>query len=477
MGDARGEFAERRQLLAHDDLILSPVQIGECVLELFVLASELLGQLLDQVQPLDLERMAAEDLEGCGHVRDLVPPGDLDLGFEIAVGHAPHPVRQPPKTAQQNATDEQPGDQQRPDDADHAEREQQVTPDKDRSCRGAGGVLRARPGRAHQTFGLGHQPDSEIVIGSEKARLTLGECELLGTQIEALIPSETEFEEPGEGRDDPVAEWGGSEGRQVMLDLADGGFEAFLQRFEQGRVGEVEGAGKKLDRDRGVLLQFGHVAVAGECLFRQVQHARRRLLAEFPIAGHGVEQLVVDSGNQGIGELMLQHRNFSSERFAALGQREALGDRALDGSDVRDQSAALSANALQARRVRASPRQDRQLCFEGPPILGDARGDAGEVFRCRRGRQPRRGSHQSAALLRHAEGRRHLRNAAFVHPALDVTNPIEGEPADQTRDDGERDRAANRQIELRREPEAAFEQPSRPGGHGCAGGLSVSIGW
>ena len=66
-----------------------------------------------------------------------------------------------------------------------------------------------------------------------------------------------------------------------MFDLADGGFEAFLRRFEQGRVGEVEGAGKKLDRDRGVLLQFGHVAVAGECLFRQVQRARRRLLAEF----------------------------------------------------------------------------------------------------------------------------------------------------------------------------------------------------
>ena len=82
-------------------------------------------------------------------------------------------------------------------------------------------------------------------------------------------------------------------------------------------------------------------------------------------------------------------------------------------------------------------------------------------------------SHQSAALLRHAEGRRHLRNAACVHPALDVTNPIEGEPADQTRDDGERDRAADPQIELGREPEAAFEQPPRPGGHGCAGGLSA----
>ena len=108
MRHAGSELAKRRKLLLHDDLVLCSLKVRERVLELLVLALELLCQLLDQVKPLDFERVTAKDLQRRGHVRDLASSVDHHFRFDIALGHPAHPIREPPETPHQYAADEQP---------------------------------------------------------------------------------------------------------------------------------------------------------------------------------------------------------------------------------------------------------------------------------------------------------------------------------------------------------------------------------
>ena len=95
MSNTRGEFAERRQFLAHDDLVLSPPQVSQHALELVVLPPQLFRQLFHEVQTLDLQGVATEYLQGRGHVGDLVVSSNLDLGLQVAASHSAHPARQP----------------------------------------------------------------------------------------------------------------------------------------------------------------------------------------------------------------------------------------------------------------------------------------------------------------------------------------------------------------------------------------------
>ena len=430
-----------------------------------------------QIEPLDLQGVAAEDLQGRGHVRDLAPPVDHHFRFDIALGHTAHPVREPPQPAQQHAADVEPGDQHRPNDAYHADRKQEIAAGTDRRRGRLSRVLDALACGADQALCLSGELDSKIIVGCEQRRLTLIERKFLSPQIEALAPAQTQIDETGQGGCNPGMERRGSESRQASLDRAGGSLEALLQRFQQGDVGNIERAREKLDRDRRIRLQPRHVAVTVEFLFRQVILARRRRFAEFPIAGHRVEQLVVDSRDQRFRQLSLQRFDLSTQRLASLREQEAFGHRLLDGPDVRNQSAALGTNALEVRLVGTFIRQCRHLRFECLPVMRDIRDGAGEFFRRRCGGKPRSGCHEGTALLCHAERRHHLRDAAFVDAALDLADLIERNQADQTRDDSERDGAPDTQIELGREPIAAVEQPSRQRAHGCAASLSVSMGW
>ena len=475
VSDARGQLAKGGQLLPHDDLVLGAVQAGQRIFELRVLALELVGELLHQVQTLDLQGVAAEDLEGGGHVRHLVAPADVDLGLQVAAGHAPHPLRKPREAPQQHAADEQPGDQHGAHDADHAEREQQIAPGQDGLGGGVSRLLGVGAGGVHQALGLGDQFDGELAVAGEQVALTPGEGDLLRTQVETQARAEPQFDEPGEGRPQPVPQGTGPDRRQAAFDLADGGLETFTRRLQQGRVGDVEGAGEELDRDGRVGLEPGQVAVAGELRLRQVAVAGRRRCAERPVARHRVEQLIVDGRDQEVVEGFLQGRNFRQQCVPALAQKEALGHRVFDRREIGGQGAAAVADTREPLLVGVV--QVRHRGLEDLAVLGDLGGGLCEVRRCRGGRQARGGRDQRAAQLRHPEGRRHLRNAALVHPALEIAHPVEEEPADQGGDDGERDGAPQSQIELGGDAEAALDQPFRPAAHGAATGRSDSIGW
>ena len=100
------------------------MQALQGVLEVLVLAVEFLGELLDQVQPLHLQGIAPEHLQGVGHVGDLVVAGNVDRGFQVAAGHVPHGDGQAHQAPNQVTADEQPADEHGAGNAQHGQQHQ-----------------------------------------------------------------------------------------------------------------------------------------------------------------------------------------------------------------------------------------------------------------------------------------------------------------------------------------------------------------
>ena len=204
--------------------------------------------------------------------------------------------------------------------------------------------------------------------------------------------------------------------------------------------------------------------------------ARCRFLAEIAVAGHRVEQLIVDQRDQKAGQLAAKRRQLLALRLPQRGQLEALRHRGLDRLDTGDQRLAALADRPRARRVLLQLHQPRQLRLEGHAVPGDLAGDARQVAGRGRGGQARGRGHQGAALPRHREGGHDLGNAALVDPTLDVTDPLEGDPTDQAGDDGEGDGRANTEIELRGDAKAASQQAFGQLDHRRGASRSVSTG-
>ena len=90
VSDPSGKLAQGRQLLLGNDLLLGPLQLLQGLFQCLVFGIELLGQLLNEVQPLDLQGVAAEDLQRIGHVGDFVIAGHANGNLQVAAGHFPH---------------------------------------------------------------------------------------------------------------------------------------------------------------------------------------------------------------------------------------------------------------------------------------------------------------------------------------------------------------------------------------------------
>ena len=121
--------------------------------------------------------MTAEDLQGRRHVRHLVAAADLDPGLQVAAGHAAHPVREHLEAAQDDATDEEPRDEQGSSDADCGDRQQQGAAGED----GLGGSLRgplgAGAGRAHERVDLADEVERDAPVEGEQGLLVLDEVQ------------------------------------------------------------------------------------------------------------------------------------------------------------------------------------------------------------------------------------------------------------------------------------------------------------
>ena len=187
MRDAGGQLPERRQLLARDDLVLGPLQLGQHALQLIVLALQLLRELFHQVEALHLVGVATEHLQRRGHVGDLVLADDLDRRLDIAFRHAPHAVGQLRETTQQHAPDVEPGDEQRAAHADAADGEQQRAPRPDRLAGRLRGLAGARARRAHQVIDFVDEVDDDDPVEPQQRLLALPQPQFLLEQVEAAI--------------------------------------------------------------------------------------------------------------------------------------------------------------------------------------------------------------------------------------------------------------------------------------------------
>ena len=93
-------------------------QFGGLALQLFV-------ELFHQIEPDGLQGIVAEDLQGGGHLRQLVVPFHYHLFFQIALGHLAHTAGKHIDAVQNHPAHEQPTDQQCAADADDADGQQQ----------------------------------------------------------------------------------------------------------------------------------------------------------------------------------------------------------------------------------------------------------------------------------------------------------------------------------------------------------------
>ena len=440
----RRQLAQGGEFFLRHHLILGALQFGQRPLQLLVLAAQFLGELLHEVEALHFQRVAPEHFQRPGHVRHLVAPLDLHCRFEVAVRHRRHAVRQLLDAPQQHLADEQPGDEHGAEDAQHVERQQQRAPGADRPGRCLGGGQGLLAGGADQPFHFLHKLGGELAVVGQQVALPGFQRQFLRSQGKAAVCGKAEVAQPGEHRRQSVRRRAVGQCREAPFRRADRGLEAVAQRFEQRRVGEVEGAAQHLRADRRIGEEAGQVPIARDFGFRKMLGARCRRRAKLPIAGDRVEQLIVDGRHQNVVELGLHGAEFRAHRSAAGRKREALRNGRLDGVDVGGQGGAAFADAA-VPLVFAHERG--KLALERLALGFDACRGGFERLRRLGSHDARRRRHQHPGALRDAERRGHLRHP-FVDAPLGVAHLVEGEPADQAGGHGEGGGRADASVEL-----------------------------
>ena len=104
------------------------------------------------------------------------------------------------ETAQQESSDEQPTDQHGARDTDQVQDQEQAASGEDGLSGRESRILGPRTGRTDHSFDFSHQIDGESAIALQQFALSVGETELLGPQIEAILLPQTQFQQPVEDR-------------------------------------------------------------------------------------------------------------------------------------------------------------------------------------------------------------------------------------------------------------------------------------
>ena len=215
-------------------------------------------------------------------------------------------------------------------------------------------------------------------------------------------------------------------------------------------------------------MEVRQAAVVGHFRFGKVLAAPIRALVQGAVAGHGVEELIVNGGQQDVaGKLSLQQPHFVRYALPSRRQFEALRHGRLNGVDVVRQLLATFANDVVAGIFAV---QLVQFLFEHAAALVDVGFDFGQRLGGIGGHETRRRVDQIAGALGDAERRRHLRHAALVDAALRLVHAVEREPRHQARHQRERHRRAEAGVQLRRDAEAAVRDCAQafPQCHGTA---------
>ena len=103
-------------------------------------------------------------------------------------------------------------------------------------------------------------------------------------------------------------------------------------------------------------------------------------MAQSTVAGHGVEELVINGRKDDTIQATTQFRKLRSQSCTPLGQLKELRHLVLNGANVGNQRVGVSTDARKAFILRISPLQDGQLFLEGGMRVSDAGSHPGKVL-------------------------------------------------------------------------------------------------
>ena len=303
MGYPGRYLAKSGQLLLDDDLILGSFQLGQNLFELTVLLHQFGGHLFHQVEPLDLQGVATENLQRSRHVGHLVSSADIDLAFQITFGHLSHPLGQEVDTAQQNPTDKAIADNKGRYNTQDADRQQQGSSGVNSSIGGLVGHLGTLTGGGNQRINLENQLIGKAGGLVQQIVLLSLYFQLGGQKIEAVIFHRVHFEQSIKNRGQKTMQLGSFNSVQADPQAAGGRLETLLEGLDKGHIGDTQPAGNKLDGQGGLRLERGQMAIAVELRLRKVDATVHRGFAQLPVARQLVEQLIVNGGHDQVVEV------------------------------------------------------------------------------------------------------------------------------------------------------------------------------
>ena len=300
-----------------------------------VLGVQLFGQLLDQVQPLHLQRIAPEHFQGFGHIGHLVIAAHLDRHLQVTDGHGAHRGRQPNQATDKVAPDEQPADEERADGAQDVEQHEQDNA-------GLGGRPRGVAGSDGLAVDLGHQL---VDFGQQQfgSRLSSGQRFLFlfqpaqGFQAQRNDPALVRFSHLGQALQIPAKQavvGANRQGRIGALEVLHGAAEAFLQGQQESAVGQIERLVQQQHGKGGLVVDRDQVPIVGKFVFRRPLGERTRPVRQVAQPLDQVKGLVVDGGDEVAFDAPVRLGQLLPEAPQGLGDDEAPGGRLLDQLQV-----------------------------------------------------------------------------------------------------------------------------------------------
>ena len=161
----------------------------------------------------------------------LVPTLDVHLGFEVAVRHLAHPLRQDVDPAQQHPAHEAVADGEGGEDTEDADRHQEGATGVDGHVGCLVGLLGGLAGECDQAVDLGGQLLGERGCPEQQVVLVLLQRELLDKEIEAVPLGRRQVHQLIEDRGHQRVEGGALEGAEAHRQASRRGLETLLKGF------------------------------------------------------------------------------------------------------------------------------------------------------------------------------------------------------------------------------------------------------
>ena len=472
VGDPGRQLPEGGQLFLEHHLVLRPAKVAQHPFELDVLGPHLLGEHLDQVEPLDLEGVLAEDLERVGHVGHLVVPADVHGGLEVPPRHPAHRGREARDPAHQHPAHEEPADEHEGHDADHVEGKEEHEPEVD----GRFGIgrrdRRSVAGGGDDALRGGHELPFQAPVAREVLLLEADQAKLVLPQAECAVPLPTELHQLPEARLEVRVLDVPPPARHVSRHR----IELLAEGADEVRIRDLERLAEQALREARLRAQGEEAAVAGQLPVGSVFFGRGGGAVEGPVPGREEQDLVVDHREQDGADRAPLLLDLGGHGQGGAVHLDPPFHRPVDPVGVLEEARRDPVQLLQQLLAHLHPPHGAHDLREFGAMDLELRARLGELLTRAGGDEAGHGGNQERAPLREQEGGVEVGDAALGDPALRVADVLERVEPDEARGEREREGPAEAEVELPGDPESV---PAGAGGGGArvrSGALGGSRG-